>query len=315
MTDRDRKILGVWDAKKAPLKLGFLIIFLQELHQISETKRKSIDLAFLGDNDNMDYIFLGTISSFLPKLGSLLFLGSGEELDEYFRYREIDYELWPPAYLYDRCSYVGSTLTVQELYKDSSKLFPLKINNKIRKFTIDTLGNILKKEVPIVVHLKNNPLEPESNARLDNWLELFAYCNKNCLPVKFILVGDDVVDSRYIQYENVALAKHYHGSLALYIGLIQHAFMFMGMASGFCNVALFSNVPYLIWKHPNHHAKEMEREFQGHSQFMFAMENQRFMRSWDTSENIIEEFQSLYRRLDQRAWIKRVYGKKNADVF
>ncbi len=81
------------------------------------------------------------------------------------------------------------------------------------------------------------------------------------------------------------------------MALIELSSAFMGMSSGPCNMAILSDKPYLIWKHPEHHKEEMGREFQGHKQFVFANEHQKFIKGWDTLENLQREFSKLFRQL------------------
>ena len=162
-------------------------------------------------------------------------------------------------------------------------------------------------KLPVVVHLKNNNIDTKSNANVDGWLSFFNTCHHERLPVHFILIGNDPHDPRYQQCSNVSLPQTDRGGLLFDLSMIQVCFMFMGMASGPCNMALFSGVPYLIWKHPDHHTQEMDREFQGHSQFIFANEYQKFMREWDTADSLIREFKTLYARLNKQQWLANMY--------
>ena len=65
----------------------------------------------------------------------------------------------------------------------------------------------------------------------------------------------------------------------------------MGMMSGPANMALFGENPYLIFKNPDHHAKEMAIELGDKDQYSFALPGQRVLRIWDTTTNLIEAFE------------------------
>ena len=73
--------------------------------------------------------------------------------------------------------------------------------------------------------------------------------------------------------------------------------MFLGMASGPCNVAIFSKIPYAIYKNPDHHSKEMKRELGTKDHFSFAGSYQKIYRMKETEANLREHFFSIYDHL------------------
>jgi len=304
IVDEQKRILGVWDLGYASTKLGFLIIFLEELLQESELNNHKVDLAFVKGSGDMDLQFFSSLAAFLPVLGSVFFFDSNSQFQSWHDFSNRMYKVWPPTRNYEQCSYLGSLLTVQDQYTNSKCLIPLRAGGDIAKYSRLFLNDVLGDELlPVVLHLKNNPLDPQSNANEESWSSLFEYARNNKLPVKFILVGDDEFHSSYSGYENVIRARNFSDSLSFYLSVIQYSFIFMGMSSGFCNMALLSNMPYLIWKHPDHHPEEMEREMHGGS-FLFANDEQKFFREKDTDDRLIEEFRMLYSRLDHRVWRK-----------
>jgi len=291
-----QRIIGVWDLNKAPSKLGFLLLFMEELLIMSTANEKKVDLVFINNND-IDYQMFSALASFLPCIGSLLFFESKLEFNAFRTSTRCDYDIWPLESEYAQSSYEGSTLTIQKIFKESSVLIPLQasfyIKDKVKRFLQETLND----SMPIAVHLKYNATDTQSNANKVSWSTFFHSCEQEKLSVKFILIGDDYLDPVFRERNNVIVARDFSDSLSFYLGIIQYSSLFMGMSSGFCNMALFSGKPYLIWKHKDHHPEEMEREFQGQPQFPFAGKHQRFIRDTDSEERIISEFNLLYNQL------------------
>ena len=58
---------------------------------------------------------------------------------------------------------------------------------------------------------------------------------------------------------------------------------FLASASGFCSAAIFSKKPFLIYKHPEHHASSAEREIGPNGIPPFLSENQLFVRGYPNS--------------------------------
>src|SRR2546422_4286018 len=70
----------------------------------------------------------------------------------------------------------------------------------------------------------------------------------------------------------------------LFRSLISLADGFMGMASGLCQMAIFGRKPYAIFKHPDHHAKQMNAELGTATGFSFSLPTQSFWRETETTE-------------------------------
>jgi len=316
-----KKILGVWDMTKAAPRLGSLIIFLEELLLFRDiTKSEKIDIAFIKESNQVDktkfdHSLLDTVTSFLPNLGAIFFFDSQNSYNEFLSCKEQTYDIWPPCYYsLDETSYADSMISIQKKFREIGKLILLSISEDRKQYVLNWLQKAVPKKLPVVVHLKNNNIGTKSNANVDEWLSFFNTCHHEQLPVHFILIGNDPYGPRYQQCPNVSLAQADQGGLLFDLSMIQACFMFMGMASGPCNMALFSGVPYLIWKHPDHHVQEMDREFQGHSQFLFANEYQKFMREWDSADSLIREFKALYARLNKQQWVTSMYEDIHHDT-
>ena len=74
------------------------------------------------------------------------------------------------------------------------------------------------------------------------------------------LVGNEDVDNRITELPNVLLSRNFQSNISRDLAIIQISCAFMGMASGPCNMAIFSEIPYVIYKNPDHDAEQMALE-------------------------------------------------------
>ena len=166
--------------------------------------------------------------------------------------------------------------------------------------------------MPVVVHLKNNPREQGcSNANFDAWFTFFERCVLR-YDVKFILVGNETTDQRILGLPNVLVAQGVEGNLSRELALIQTALAFMGMASGPCNMAVFSDVPYVIFKNPDHHVRETALELGQADRFPFAVGFQKLLREFETADRLMSEFRLLYTSSSRQDWERRLDGLRHA---
>ncbi|OGN60034.1 MAG: hypothetical protein A3F40_01675 [Chlamydiae bacterium RIFCSPHIGHO2_12_FULL_27_8] len=142
-----------------------------------------------------------------------------------------------------------------------------------------------------LVHLKNIPpyKSEESNANLDNWKYFFQ---KNAILKKchFILIGNDFIPNEILNIPGIYIAKNILSSIYEEIALINFVNGFLGMASGLAQGIIFSNTPFVIFKHPLHHKKIMERELNSPYGFSFCNNNQQIWRKEDSIKNIEKAF-------------------------
>jgi hypothetical protein len=108
----------------------------------------------------------------------------------------------------------------------------------------------------------------------------------------FLLIGDDPLPAGLDLRPGVTRAA---GSplgldLATQLALIGVSDGFLGMASGLCTAANFSDTPHVIFKHPAHHAAEMARELGASNSFSFAGERQQLWRREASAAALDEAF-------------------------
>jgi len=144
------------------------------------------------------------------------------------------------------------------------------------------------------VHLKSvAPFDPEeSNAAGPAWSAFFRQhaaegkCN-------FLLIGDDPLPLGLELRPGVIRAKStpLGQDLALQLAMIGVSDGFLGMASGLCTVANFSDTPHVIFKHSVHHPVEMSRELGSGRIFPFAGDRQQL---WRCEANTAELSQAFH---------------------
>lgn len=301
MENTERRILGVWDLSLAPHKLGALLIFLEELALWAREKKASeIDIAIVCGAESTNRDFFSAVTGFLPNLSRLHFLETRDAWKAFLAKVPKETFIWPrdnPK----NSSLSESTLWVQKKFVKTGSLVFLKEPQGETIPAMAWLSKYVPHDLPVVCHLKNNPKDSLSNAKTAEWLRFFQLKAIRELPIHFVLIGNDPLDPSLTQLPNVTATQLTGGNIGLDLSLVLRAFIFMGMSSGPCQVALFSCVPYLIWKHPGHHTLEMQREFGDWGHFAFASDCQKFMQDWDTAENLAQAFFGLYEAISPRA--------------
>jgi ADP-heptose:LPS heptosyltransferase len=92
----------------------------------------------------------------------------------------------------------------------------------------------------------------------------------------------------------VIVTKNHESNISRDLALISQAAIFMGMSSGPCNIAIFSDTPFIIYKNPDHDVEEMKLELGKNNRFVFSTASQKFLRIFETVENLIQEFEESY---------------------
>ena len=162
----------------------------------------------------------------------------------------------------------------------------------------------VRPKMPVVVHLKNNPREKGcSNADQEAWCDFFMRCAKD-YDVLFILIGNEEISDRLKKLPNVLVARDQGSTLSSELALIEQAAIFMGMASGPCNMAIFNDVPYVIYKNPDHHVREMKEEMGDSDRFSFSKPFQKLLRKKETPDGLMEEFRPLFEHVKQSKFEK-----------
>ena len=182
---------------------------------------------------------------------------------------------WPTEESLKTSSIFHSTLRLSKLF-DIYKVYPRLVWGRLLISKLFPILNNLKKNGKVFsIHLKNqkNNLLEESNVLLKPWQIFFNNQLIQNPNFKFILIGDDAPDSNLFS-SNVLSLKELNLSLLEQLAAVHLTDGFLGLASGVCAPAIFSEIPYVIIKHPNHDREEIKLELVNDNQFKFSKEKQ-----------------------------------------
>lgn len=339
-SSQSAQVLGLWDLRAEPVTLGGLLFMVEEL----------LAQAVIHDAEMAGVCFIGDLSHRLPRSESLLDDGAMRELDsvtcahsvllsmlldlqgvkacylaksltavkDFVSQKPSTYLIWPSLDAVDEEGQIkhayGTTFFLQQFYKKHGWIPSISMKPRHTRWALDFIENHVAPFLPVVVHLKNNPNEVGcSNAKFEAWLNFFE-SSIDRYEVKFVLIGNEAIDERIEQLPNVVVTQALDGTLSRDLALIQVAYLFMGMSSGPCNMALFSDVSYVIYKNPDHHPEQMALELGEADHFPFATPFQRFLRVFETKENLISAFHHLYTHLNRQAWEQRLAKLREVGV-
>jgi len=150
----------------------------------------------------------------------------------------------------------------------------------------------------ISLHLKciHGLAEGNSNADLNTWRQIISLVSTLRPSDTFFLVGDEESNCSFLDLPNVVVAKSIGLSIADQLVLILKSSLFLGMMSGFSVVAIFGDAPYIIFKNPDHHRVEMDRELSKDGGFPFSVASQLIYRILEADlflEELVEKIVSI----------------------
>jgi hypothetical protein len=141
----------------------------------------------------------------------------------------------------------------------------------------------------IAFHLKRvAPFDPEdSNAEMAVWSEAIERISRDD-GIAILLVGDDQVTQKITPIHRVFPVKEFNLDLGEQLALIGLCTGYLGMASGLASAAIFSDLPYTIYKHPKHHSTQMDHDLGEGEHLLFAHEEQRIVRRLPSVDELVE---------------------------
>jgi hypothetical protein len=174
--------------------------------------------------------------------------------------------------------------TINNIFNLTNKypllVFKKKLINSVLKFI---KKNKIKKF--ITIHLKHDPDSKLSNTKYNLWRNSLNNC-KNLNNKNILFVGNDAIkDNLNITGDNFYFSNDFNLNISEQLYLVSISSFFIGTASGFCCAANFSNTPYIIIKHPDHHKSLIKKELQ-ENKLPFSKFNQNFIFMRQTSNNI-----------------------------
>ena len=327
--DECKRILGIWDLRVSPVSLGGLLILVEELQMQRTIHRTDFaDICVVGDAAHLlpirgaqaDGGLVTLLDSAVCKdsalssalldiegIGVYYLCDTIAALRDFLRTSPYPYVTWPALNEQGLVSHrYASTMFAQKFYRENGFIPYLSCKTEPIRWAIQFLERHVTPCMPAVVHLKNNPNEQgSSNADFDAWLAFFKACYQQ-YDVMFIVIGSEEIDQRVHKLPNTLVARDFGSNLSRDLALIRTAFIFMGMTSGPCNMALFSETPYVIYKNPGHDAEQMALELGKSDRFPFATPSQKILRVFETRENLMSEFVHLFTQVNRQDWERRL---------
>lgn len=274
-------LIGVWDARNAPLRLGSFCIFLQELLiQKAESLPSYVTVHIVSEHDTL----LTNITKSIAEIDDVVLYSTPQVIKNALCFPQEPYKI--------EQNYFDTTLRIQQYVKNGALIAYLNFTHATKvkvKHILQSSPKYNDSKPTIALHLKNVQGETReaSNADMAVWFDFLQspYAKKfNC-----VFIGNDVVSKDILSLPNALSFNALTFDFVLHLCMIRQADMFMGMSSGPSSIAVLSEKPYLIFKHPKHHTEHMFKEIGTNNAFPFALKNQCFLRE-EESVNTIQDF-------------------------
>lgn len=295
-------ILGLWDLDRVKLSLGGALIFAEELASLATLHEKAKASVFFTGSQAGLPVMKSPIVSALSSLSSL------ESCNYVSRPNDILQSLGPNGVLWsagpggESKAGKGSFLYLRDFYDRHGRAPRLSYKSSIGDGVKRWMRRRLPRRYPVAVHMKNSGGGRRlSNAHWPSWRDFFKSAMRD-KRIAFVLVGNDPIPSDIAELPNVVSSKCEGLSLPQELALIAASYCFMGMSSGPAQAAVFSDVPYVLFKHPAHHPLAMKRELEGMSRFRFANAQQRFVRESESANSLMREFRRMDTRSNRLRW-------------
>ena len=307
------RITGIWDLARSSGSLGTLLVLLEELEiQRHIHRAEEAEVVFVADASQLLHgiAWEPQVAQRVPAVSSIANLHAmtavaramsavarchacvdREAIGGAIRAIRSGRAVWPDLETLVRGGHdYDSTSVIRQFHAQTGGIPPLSVNAALLARAHRYLEANAHGRMAVAVHLKNQ-VSGQSNADPAAWLAFMADCRR-VRPAHFFLIGDDAIDPAFRTLPNVTIAQDEGMAIDGYLALIQAARLFMGMMSGPANMALFGRNPYVLFKHPDHHAREMAMELGDADHYPFALPGQRVLRTRDTTENLMQAFES-----------------------
>lgn len=143
----------------------------------------------------------------------------------------------------------------------------------------------------LCVHANSVPRPTELQETLslgdeDEWIEGIRAAIDNGLEKQILFVGSD--SQRLIaKLDRPGSIAPQTADFTTQLACVHYASGFLGMSSGPATVAMFSTTPYIVFKHPSHHSRQMETLL-FENKYPFALSSQLVRRAYPDREAIEE---------------------------
>ena len=329
LSDRKPKkvVLGVWDYKLVPWSVGDFLVFIETLSVLKlRHNADKVDVCVVCDSENPAgnrgykninssnfryYLFnLLPIVNTSPYLGSLFQFDSRSEFHSFLKQNINNYEIYPSVaeQLKETFNfYGGATLKeIREFYRERGFIPHLAIDDYHLSWAYSLYRAEVKDLLPVVVCLRNRPDGLDRNADHDAWLGFFDLCKSTYPKVVFVVIGtrEEAFDELR-GCSNVIIAKDYGSTLADDFALIKTSLVYLGVDTGIGAIALFSDVPYLLFGRSPESGKQVGLNLGANWDFATQYQKQLYTTFVITPDSLLSEFSALYSQLDIDEWHRK----------
>lgn len=302
------RVLGWWDRTLPGTTIGTLLIFLAECGLVAKLcNAGAVDVAVDAQSHGIKNVLAGgwrcldanecndaalSAVAGIETVDKIYACGGDAGFQALSSQLAISHMTWPLAGRdglpapYDTIKYV------QALWKETGQFVPLKFRSYLREWADEAILKQFGKRPTVGLHLKNVPYQGAASISLADksvWYEFLSVASDR-YEIGFLLLGDDPVEASILKLPNVALASEIGAdSFGKHMALLGQCAGFMGMMSAICNLALFSDIPYAIFKNPDHHREEMLSEIGVNDHYPFATQHQKILRVNETTALLLAE--------------------------
>ena len=326
---RGRRILGIWDYMALPWSIGDPLVFVEMLSVLKlETGAEAVDICIVCDREapngirskpGQDIVTPENVPDYAlehlplfstsPYLGSVFQFLSRDEFHSFLKNNLQRYDIFPPLgrHLAGTYNFIGGCtdfLEIQKFHKKHGHVPYLRVGQRdmawANWFYTTHLG---KNAIPVTLTLRRSRDFDERNADIKVWMDFLDRCGTVFPNVTFVVAGlrEEARDDLRTR-PNVILSKDHGTSVMEDLALIRASLLYMGTNSGVNTIALFSDLPYLIFQFPADKLHTVG--FKTGKNFSFATANQKVFTTdiMVTPDLLFEEFKGVYSSLDIAGW-------------
>jgi hypothetical protein len=298
-TLRGRHVVGKWDTRTRTPQLGAVLILAAELRMLHQSAGVvAASLAFIGRGGQGNAPALpraGGMAALVESLTSIArCFACRDEAEAATLAVGIDpapVAFWPPANM-GGPDHHESMEILQDMHELTGALPRIDFREQAMRRGRDLLDRLAPSGPRVAVHLKMTApgVRGTSNADMPAWAEFFSLAQRQAT---FVLVGEDPVPDSIRRLGNVVVARELGATAVDQLCCVRLCDMFMGMASGPCQIAIFGPKPYAIFKNPEHHAPEMRRQMRRAHGFSFSLPTQLLLRESESAALLSSVFERL----------------------
>ena len=277
-----RNLYVLIDLNKERLTLGGLLTILVEASMICENSNKTNIILSIQGN------LLG--QALTPE--KIENIGKGLSIPTNIVYAPPSTVDWPDQSEIENDFSYFSLKRVNDLYSKTLIKPVLSWNNQLTMSVAKSLSHLPNDVIGVHLKQQNTDVSEISNADIPVWIEAINRVS-SAQQITFLLLGEDNIPKELLSTTNLISATSLKLGLVEQLAAVQSISGIIGTASGFMSGAIFSDVPYIIFKHEQHHAAEMEQEIGAGSNFGFASKNQLLLRKMPT----VPELENAFNRL------------------